>query len=50
MRLVEAGSIVAADYDVPVRVITGDIAHLSETSFAATYHQLPLTPAEECRA
>ena len=50
MRLVEAGTIVAADYDVPVRVITGDIAHLSETSFAATYHQLPLTPAEECRA
>lgn len=50
MRLVEKGVIVADEYDVPIRVITGNVAHLSETSFAATYHQLPLTPAEECRA
>jgi ParB family chromosome partitioning protein len=50
MRLVEAGTIDAADYDVPVKIMKGDEATLSETSFAASYHQLKLTPAEECRA
>jgi ParB family chromosome partitioning protein len=48
--LVERGTIVADDYDVPVKVLTGDDATLSETSTAANFHQLKLTPAEECRA
>ncbi|HEX7929558.1 MAG TPA: ParB/RepB/Spo0J family partition protein [Sphingomicrobium sp.] len=48
--LVDRGIINEADYDVPVKVLTGDNAELSETSTAANFHQLKMTPAEECRA
>ncbi len=50
MKLVQDGVIVAEGYDVPVKVLTGDEATLSETSTAANFHQLKMTPAEECRA
>jgi ParB family chromosome partitioning protein len=48
--LAERGSISDADYEVPVMVLTGDDAELSETSTATNFHQLKMTPAEECRA
>lgn len=48
--LAERGSIVEAEYDVPVMILTGDDAELSETSTATNFHQLKMTPAEECRA
>ncbi len=44
------GVIDAATYDVPVMVLKADDNALSETSLAANFHQLKLTPAEECRA
>src|SRR3546814_4247567 len=50
MKLVQDGVIVAESYDVPVKVLTGDEATLSETSTAANFHQLKMTPAEECWA
>src|SRR3546814_8214511 len=49
MKLVQDGVIVAESYDVPVKVLTGDEATLSVTSTAANFHQLKMTPAEECR-
>ena len=49
MKLVQDGVIVAESYDVPVKVLTGDEATLSETSTAANFHQLKMTPPEECR-
>lgn len=48
--LAERGVIDANAYDVPVKVLVGDEATLSETSTAANFHQLKMTPAEECRA
>ncbi|WP_010339700.1 ParB/RepB/Spo0J family partition protein [Sphingobium yanoikuyae] len=48
--LAERGAISEADYDVPVMVLTGEDAELSETSTATNFHQLKMTPAEECRA
>ncbi|GAN14630.1 ParB/RepB/Spo0J family partition protein (plasmid) [Sphingomonas paucimobilis] len=48
--LADRGSISDADFDVPVMVLTGDDAELSETSTATNFHQLKMTPAEECRA
>jgi ParB family transcriptional regulator, chromosome partitioning protein len=48
--LADRGTISDADYDVPVMVLTGDDAELSETSTATNFHQLKMTPAEECRA
>lgn len=48
--LATQGKIAPDAYDVPVRVIKADEATLSETSLAASFHQLKLTPAEECRA
>ncbi len=48
--LAERGVIMEADYDVPVMILTGDEAELSETSTATNFHQLKMTPAEECRA
>lgn len=51
LRLLAArGTISEADFDVPVMVLTGDDAELSETSTATNFHQLKMTPAEECRA
>jgi len=48
--LAEAGEIDPATYDVSVKVLVGDEATLSETSTAANFQQLRMTPAEECRA
>lgn len=48
--LAERGVIDPETYDVPVKVLVGDEATLSETSTAANFHQLKMTPAEECRA
>lgn len=48
--LVERGVIDADTFEVPVLVLKGDDATLSETSLAANFHQLKMTPAEECRA
>ena len=50
MLLAERGDIVAADYDVPVLVLTADDATLSETSLAENFQRLAMTPADECRA
>src|SRR3546814_105172 len=50
LLLAERGVIDAENYDVPVKVLVGDEATLSETSTAANFHQLKMTPAEECRA
>jgi len=48
--LAERGDIVAADYDVPVLLLSGDDATLSETSLAENFQRLAMTPADECRA
>lgn len=48
--LAERGAIVANDYDVPVKSLTGDEAMLSETSLAENFQRLNMTPADECRA
>ena len=48
--LAEQGAIDAASFEVPVLVVKAGEAELSETSLAANFHQLKLTPAEECRA
>lgn len=48
--LAERGVIDPETYDVPVMVLKGDDATLSETSLAANFHQLKMGPAEECRA
>ena len=48
--LVEQGEIDAATFEVPVLVVKAAESELSETSLAANFHQLKLTPAEECRA
>ncbi|RVT38385.1 ParB/RepB/Spo0J family partition protein [Sphingobium algorifonticola] len=50
LLLAERGVIDPETYDVPVKVLVGDEATLSETSTAANFHQLKMTPAEECRA
>ncbi|RZM06137.1 MAG: chromosome partitioning protein ParB, partial [Sphingomonas sp.] len=48
--LVERGVIDPEQYDVPVRVLKGDNAELTETSLAVSFHHLKLSPTEECRA
>lgn len=48
--LAERGDIVAAAYDVPVLLLSGDDATLSETSLAENFQRLAMTPADECRA
>jgi len=48
--LVERGVIDPETYEVPVRVLKGDDAALTETSLAVAFHTLKLSPAEECRA
>src|SRR3546814_4866282 len=50
LLLAERCVIDAENYDVPVKVLVGDAATLSETSPAANFHQIPMTPAEACRA
>lgn len=48
--LVEQGKVDPDKYDVPIKEFVADPATLSETSLAANFHQLRLSPAEECRA
>jgi len=48
--LVERGVIDPDKYDVPVRVLKGNDAELTETSLAVSFHHLKLSPTEECRA
>jgi ParB family transcriptional regulator, chromosome partitioning protein len=48
--MAERGEIDANSFDVSVLVLKGDDATLSETSLAANFHQLKMTPAQECRA
>jgi ParB family chromosome partitioning protein len=50
LLLAERGTIDPEVFDVPVLVLKDSDAALSETSLAANFHQLKLTPAEECRA
>ncbi len=50
MLLVEQGHIVAADYDVPVKLMTGDDLALSEVSLTENFQRRDMTPADECRA
>ena len=40
--LAERGTISEADFDVPVMILTGDDAELSETSTATNFHQLKM--------
>src|SRR3546814_13708054 len=49
LMLAERGTIDPETYDVPVKVLVGAEATLSETSTAANFHQLKMPPAEECR-
>jgi ParB family chromosome partitioning protein len=48
--LVARGVINPDEYDVPVRVLKGDDAELTEISLAVSFHHMKLSPAEECRA
>jgi len=50
LLLAEQGAIDASAFDVPVKVLQGDDSTLTETSTAANFQQLRMTPAEECRA
>nr|WP_317893920.1 ParB/RepB/Spo0J family partition protein [uncultured Sphingomonas sp.] len=50
MMLAEAGEIVAADYDVPVKIVNGDDNDLREVSLTENFQREVMTPAEECRA
>ncbi len=49
-QLAKAGAIDAATYEVIVKVVRADEATLSETSLAANFHQLKMTPTDECKA
>jgi ParB family chromosome partitioning protein len=48
--LVARGVIDPEKYDVPVRIMKGDDAELTETSLAVSFQHMKLSPAEECRA
>lgn len=50
MLLASRGDIVAADYDVPVKLMTGDDLSLSEVSLTENFQRRDMTPADECRA
>lgn len=50
LLLAKQGVIDASAFDVPVKVLQGDDSTLTETSTAANFQQLRMTPAEECRA
>ena len=45
-----AGIIDPETYEVPVKILRADNATLSETSLAANFHQLKMTPTDECKA
>ncbi|HEV7416441.1 MAG TPA: ParB/Srx family N-terminal domain-containing protein, partial [Tianweitania sediminis] len=47
MMLAEAGEIVAADYDVPVKIVAGDDNDLRELSLTENFQREVMTPAEE---
>ncbi len=48
--LAKMGEIDANDYDVPVKIVTGDDRELREISTVENFEREDLTPAEECRA
>ena len=48
--LAERGDINAAEYDVPVLILSGGNDELSEASLAENFHHLNMSPADECRA
>jgi ParB family chromosome partitioning protein len=48
--LAQRGEVDAAVYDVPVLVLSGTDAALSETSLAENFQKLAMNPADECRA
>ncbi|MGW8192141.1 ParB/RepB/Spo0J family partition protein [Sphingomonas hankookensis] len=48
--LAQRGEIDATTYDVPVLVLSGTDAALSETSLAENFQKLAMNPADECRA
>ena len=48
--LAQRGEVDAAAYDVPVLVLSGTDAALSETSLAENFQKLAMNPADECRA
>lgn len=50
MMLAEEGAIAATEYDVPVKVVTGDAKELREISTLENVEREDLTPADECRA
>ncbi len=50
MLMAERGLIVAGDYDVPVKVLQGDDAALSEKSTVENFERLDISPADECQA
>lgn len=50
MLLAERGEINAAEYDVPVLMLSGDNGTLSEASLAENFHHLAMSPTDECRA
>lgn len=51
LNLLAARGVIDPDeYDVPVRILKGDDAELTETSLAVSFHHMKLSPAEECRA
>lgn len=50
MLLAERGEINAAEYDVPVLILSGGSDELSEASLAENFHHLNMSPADECRA
>lgn len=50
MLLAERGEINAAEYDVPVLILSGGNDELSEASLAENFHHLNMSPADECRA
>lgn len=49
MLLVQRGEIKAEEYDVPVKLMTGDDNELSEISLVENFQREDMTPADECR-
>ena len=49
MLMASRGDINPAEYDVPVKLMSGDDMMLSETSLSENFQRNDLTPADECR-
>ena len=50
LLLLVARGTLKTGFAVPVTILEGSDAHLSETSLAENYHRLAMSPADECRA